>query len=101
MSGITVGVHAIEDRANEVEIAIEARPRVDYEKSDAIADVDLERIVLVLERATVEHDVTRLLCHCRLPVRLHRGHHRALELPAVARLRVELALHEDELFVGG
>src|SRR5690606_40671405 len=57
----------------------------------AVADVDLERVLLVLERAPVERHVRGGLLRGRGPVR---------DPGAVALgAGVELALHEDELLV--
>src|SRR5690606_11279659 len=46
---VPVRVDPVEHRADDVEVAAQARPRVDHEDSDAVADVDLKRMLLVLE----------------------------------------------------
>src|SRR5688500_350799 len=65
---VAVRIYAIKDRADDVEIAPEGRTGVDHEEPDAVADVNTERVVLVLEGAAIEHDLRRLLRHRPIPV---------------------------------
>src|SRR5205823_4086149 len=92
MSRVTVRVDLVEHGAHDVEVAREARPRAHHEQPHSVADVDLERMLLVLECAPVEHDIARFPLERLLPIGLAgQG--------AVAALHVELALHDDEFLV--
>src|SRR2546429_4847474 len=57
MLRVSVRIHLVEHGADDVEVAREGRPRAHDEQADAVADVNLERVLLVLERPPVEHDV--------------------------------------------
>src|SRR4029079_2728538 len=98
MLRVSIGVNPVEDRADDMEIAVEVRAGVDDEDPNAIANGDLQHALLVLERAAVEDDLTRILGLLRAPVG-RRGEQHA-DLGGVARLRVELALYQHELLVG-
>src|SRR5436309_2098754 len=92
MSRVAVRVHLVEHSAHDVEVAREGRPRAHHEQPDAVTDVNLQRMLLVLECPPVEHDIARFALERLLPVGLPRER-------AVAPLHVELALHDDEFLV--
>src|SRR5207249_1187774 len=89
---VAVRVHLVEHGADDVEFAREAGPCAHHKQADTVADVNLQRVVLVLECPPVEHDVARFALERLLPIGLARQR-------AVAALHVELALHNDEFLV--
>src|SRR5205823_3717689 len=92
MSRVTIRVDLVEHGAHDVEVAREARTRAHHEQPHSVTDVDLERMLLILECPSVEHDIARFALERLLPVGLPRER-------AVATLHVELALHDDEFLV--
>src|ERR1035437_1481331 len=91
--GMAIWIHPVEDRAYNMEIAVEVRSRVDHIEPHSVAHIDFERVIFILYGAAIEDDVARLPKLFGVPVRLYR----AVIGPWLC---IKFTLYQHELLIG-